>query len=101
MKVFVQSVNFNADKDLVNFVEEKLQALEKFHDRIVDAEVFMKVQKTSEKENKITEIKMNLPGNDLIVKKQSKTFEEGAVLCVDSLKRQLVKIKEKQRAHHA
>ena len=99
MKVMVQSVNFNADKDLVFFVNEKLDSLERFYDRVVDAEVFLKVQKTSEKENKITEIKMNIPGSELMVKKQSKTFEEGVVLCVDSLKRQLLKSKEKSRSH--
>jgi putative sigma-54 modulation protein len=100
MKVMVQSVNFNADKDLVIFVNEKLDSLERFYDRVVDAEVFLKVQKTSEKENKITEIKMNIPGGELMVKKQSKTFEEGVMLCVDSLKRQLLKSKEKSRSHH-
>lgn len=98
MKVSVQSVNFNIDKDLVDFTEKKVESLEKFNDSIIDAEVFFKVQKTSEKENKSTEIKVNIPGNDVVVKKQSKTFEEGVSLCVDSLKRQLLKRKEKQRA---
>jgi putative sigma-54 modulation protein len=42
---------------------------------------------------------MNIPGSELMVKKQSKTFEEGVVLCVDSLKRQLLKSKEKSRSH--
>ena len=50
MKVFVQSVNFNADKKLVDFVEKKVMGLEKYHDKIIDVEVFLKVQKTSEKE---------------------------------------------------
>ncbi len=97
MKVFTQSVNFKADIDLVKFIEKKVANLDKFHDKIVDAEVFMKVQKTSDKENKITEVKINIPGNELIVKKMTKTFEEGVSLGVESLKRQLRKSKEKQR----
>lgn len=97
MKVFVQSVNFNADKDLVDFVEKKVNSLEKFYDRIVDSEVYLKVQQTSEKENKTVDIKINVPGNDLVAKKQCKTFEEGTMLAVDSLKRQLTKKKEKIR----
>lgn len=97
MKVFTQSVNFKADNDLVKFIEKKVGNLDKFHDKIVDAEVFMKVQKTSDKENKITEVKINIPGNELIVKKTTKTFEEGVSLGVESLKRQLRKSKEKQR----
>jgi len=97
MKVFVQSVNFNADRDLIDFIEKKVNGLEKYYDKIVDSEVFLKVQQTSTKQNKLVEIKMNVPGNEIVVKKQSKTFEEGAMLAVDSLKRQLTKKKEKVR----
>ncbi|PHS54712.1 MAG: ribosomal subunit interface protein [Lutibacter sp.] len=98
MKVHVQSVNFNADAGLIEFVENKLNSLERYYDKIVDSEVFLKVQQTSEKENKIVDIKLNIPGNDFVVKKQCKTFEEGVMLATDSLKRQLTKKKEKLRA---
>ena len=97
MKVFTQSVNFNADKSLIDYTQVKVASLVKYHDKIVDAEVFLKVQNTSDKENKITEVKINIPGNELMVKKESKTFEEGVNLAVDSLKRQLKKSKEKHR----
>ncbi|AOW20198.1 ribosome hibernation-promoting factor, HPF/YfiA family [Urechidicola croceus] len=100
MKIFVQSVNFNADKDLVNFVEKKVSTLEKYFDKIVDSEVFLKVQQTSDKENKVVEIKINVPKDEFIVKKVCKTFEEGTVLATESLKRQLNRRKEKLRAHH-
>lgn len=98
MKVFTQSVNFKADTELIKFVEKKVEGLERFHDKIVDAEVFLKVQNTSEKENKITEIKINIPGNGLMVKRETKTFEEGVNLAVDSLKRQLKKSKDKLKS---
>jgi len=97
MKVYTQSINFNASSDLLKFIETKLESLVKFHDKIVDAEVFLKVENTSDKENKNIEIKMNIPGSELIVKKQTKSFEEGISLGADSLKRQLKKYKEKQR----
>lgn len=97
MKILTQSVNFNADSDLMLFIEKKVTSLEKYHDKIVTAEVFLKVQKTSDKENKHTEIKLNIPGDEFIIKKITKTFEEGASIAVDSLKRQLKKAKEKQR----
>jgi putative sigma-54 modulation protein len=100
MKVFVQSVNFNADKALVEFVEKKVMSLEKYYDKIIDSEVFLKVQQTSDKENKIAEVKVNVSGGEFIVKKACKTFEQGITMSVDSLKRQLNKHKEKQRAHH-
>ena len=97
MKVFTQSVNFNADSSLIDYTQAKVASLVKYHDKIVDAEVFLKVQKTSDKENKITEVKINIPGAELVVKRETKTFEEGVNLAVDSLKRQLKKSKEKYR----
>lgn len=98
MKVSVQSVNFNIDKELVKYIENKINTLEKFHDNILGAEVFLKVQNTSDKENKYSDVKISVPGSDLVIKKQSKTFEEGISVSVDSLRRQLVKTKEKRRA---
>ena len=97
MKVYAQSINFNASSDLLNFTEKKIESLSKFHDKIVDAEVFLKVENSSDKENKITEIKINIPGNELVVKKQCRTFEEGVSTGVESLKRSLKKSKEKLR----
>lgn len=98
MKAYIQSVNFKADQSLVDFVEKKLSSLDKYYDKIVDAEVFLKVQQTSEKENKLVDIKINVPGRELVAKKQTKTFEEGVMLSVDTLKRQLTKKKEKASA---
>ena len=97
MKVYVQSVNFNADKELIEFIEKKVSNLEKYYDKIVDAEVFLNVQQTSEKENKTVDVKLNISGHDIVVKKQCKTFEEGSMLAVDSLKRKLLQIKETVR----
>jgi putative sigma-54 modulation protein len=42
-------------------------------------------------------VKINIPGNELIVKRETRTFEEGLNLAVDSLKRQLKRSKEKHR----
>ncbi|WP_339837817.1 ribosome-associated translation inhibitor RaiA [uncultured Flavobacterium sp.] len=99
MKVNVQAVNFNVDRKLVDFTQEKLDKLEKFYDKIVSSEVFLKVENTSDKENKIAEVRINVPGDDLMVKKTAKTFEEAVDLCTNSLERVLVKRKEKLRAH--
>ncbi|UAB80145.1 ribosome-associated translation inhibitor RaiA [Marixanthomonas sp. SCSIO 43207] len=98
MKVNVQTPNFVADGKLIDFIEKKLSKLEQFYDRIIYADVFLKVQKTSEKENKTVEILLSIPGDDLIVKKEAKTFEEGTDVCVSALQRQLKKRKQKQRA---
>ncbi|MBT8385074.1 MAG: HPF/RaiA family ribosome-associated protein [Bacteroidia bacterium] len=100
MKVDVQSVNFNIDQKLVDFTQIKVDNLEKYYDKIIGAVVYLKLQNSSDKVNKIAEIKLKIAGDELIVKKLGKTFEEGIDLAVDSLKRQLNKKKEIQRAHH-
>jgi putative sigma-54 modulation protein len=99
MKVNVQAVNFNVDRKLVDFTQERLDKLEKFYDKIVSSDVFLKVENTSDKENKIVEVRINVPGDDLMVKKVAKTFEEAVDSCTSSLERVLVKRKEKLRAH--
>ena len=97
MKVNIQSVNFNVDKKLVDFIQNKIIHLDRFYDKIVNTDIYLKVQQTSEKENKLVEIKVNIPGNDIVVKKEAKTFEEAVNMSLDSIKRQLTKKKEKIR----
>jgi putative sigma-54 modulation protein len=99
MKVNVHAVNFNVDKKLVDFVQERLDKLEKYYDKVVSSDVYLKVEKTSDKENKIVEIKIHVPGDDFLVKKQCKTFEEAVEQASESLERLLVKRKEKIRTH--
>ena len=97
MKVSVHAVNFTVDKKLVDFVQDRLDKLEKYYDKVVSADVFLKVENTSDKENKIAEIKINVPGDDFLVKKQCKTFEEATDNAVEALRKQITKHKEKQR----
>ncbi len=99
MKVNVHAVNFNVDRKLVDFINERLAKLEKFYDKVVSSDVFLKVEKTSEKENKIVEVKIHVPGDDFMVKKQCKTFEEAIEISAESLERLLIKRKEKIRTH--
>lgn len=97
MKVNVHAVGFSVDRKLVDFIQQRLDKLEKFYDKIVSSDVFLKVEKTSEKENKVVELKIHVPGDDFVVKKQCKSFEEATELAAESLERLLVKRKEKIR----
>ena len=99
MKVNLQSVNFNADQKLIDFTQRKLDKLENYFDKIIYADVYFKVQNTSGKDNKITEILLSIPGGDLMVKKTCNKFEACVDECVSSLQRQLIKKKEKMSAH--
>jgi len=97
MKVNAQSVNFTADVKLINFVQNRLNKLELFYDKVISSDVYLKLENTSSKENKIVEIKVHVPKDKFVVKKQCKTFEEAVDAACGSLERRLVKRKEKLR----
>ncbi|MFV8281678.1 ribosome hibernation-promoting factor, HPF/YfiA family [Christiangramia marina] len=99
MKMNLQSVNFNADQKLIDFTQKKLDKLENYFDKIIHADVFFKVENTSAKDNKITEILLSIPGGELMVKKTCNKFEACVDECVSSLQRQLIKKKEKMSTH--
>ena len=99
MKVNAQSVNFVADKKLLDFIQTRMDKLDNFYDKVISADVYLKVENTSSKENKIVEVKVSVPRDQIMVKKQCKSFEEAVDSACDSLERQLVKRKEKLRAH--
>ena len=101
MKVNVQSVNFNADQNLVDFIQKKLDKLENHFDNVIYADVYLKVEKASDKENKISEILLSIPGDEVICKKRGRKFEVGVDECVSSLERQLQKRKRKFNAQVA
>ncbi|MFK5971856.1 MAG: ribosome-associated translation inhibitor RaiA [Flavobacteriaceae bacterium] len=97
MKINAQSVNFNANEKLIEFVKNRLNKLETFYDKVISSDVYLKVENTSSKENKIVEIKLSIPKDRFIVKKQCRSFEEAIDSACSSLERRLIKRKEKMR----
>ena len=95
----MHSIHFDADQKLVDFIQKKVDKLETFYDRIIDGEVILKVEKEDSRDNKIVEIKLNLPGSQLFAKDNSKSFEAGVDTAVEALRRQLKKKKEKMATH--
>lgn len=95
MKLQMHSIHFDADSKLVDFIQKKVDKLETFFDRIIDGEVFLRIEKNESNENKVIEIKLNIPGNQLFAKQNSVSFEAATDEAVESLRRQLKKHKEK------
>ena len=93
MEIKVHSIHFDADKELLTFIQERVDKLDNIFDRILGSEVYLKVEKSSQPINKITEIKLNLPGKEIFAKKQGKSFEEATDIAVDALRRQLKRYK--------
>ncbi|MBV7440298.1 ribosome-associated translation inhibitor RaiA [Weeksellaceae bacterium TAE3-ERU29] len=97
MKVNLQAVNFSAKEELVKFVEEKLNKLDSIYDQIVAADVYLKLDNSNSKDNKLVDIKLQVPGDDIVVSKKGQSFEEVINIALDTLKRLVIKKKEKDQ----
>ena len=96
MNVKVQSVQFDADQKLLDYVDKKVGKLSQMADNILSAEVILRLDKSETNENKIAEVSLDVPKlTGLFAKRQCKTFEEATDLAVDALKKQLEKYKGK------
>ena len=95
MQVKVQSIQFSADQKLVNFINHKVKKLNLFFDNILVSEVFLKIIRANSNNNKLVEIKINIPGKELFAKKKCQSFEAAIVEAVDALRRQINKHKGK------
>jgi putative sigma-54 modulation protein len=99
MTINIQSVHFDADKKLLNFISEKVEKLNTFYDGIINSEVTLRLDKSSNSANKISEIKMHGKGHEFFAKKQCASFEEATDLVCEALKTQIKKYKTKQLEH--
>ncbi|MBR1733195.1 MAG: ribosome-associated translation inhibitor RaiA [Alloprevotella sp.] len=97
MDIKIQSIHFNATDKLQEFIEKKLAKVAKGNDFIKTAEVTLKVVRPETANNKEVAISLAVPGSDVRAEKVCDTFEEGVDLCIDVLRRQLEKVKDKQR----
>ena len=97
MQIDIRSIHFKTDSKLEDFIKDKIEKLSQFYDGVIASEVSLKVDNAETDSNKIAEIRLNLRGNDLYAKKQSKSFEESTDNAVEALRRQLIKHKEKAR----
>lgn len=93
MQINIQSLHFKASEPLETFVRTKVEKLAHINDQIISGEVILKLEKSDVNENKVCEIEVHIPGNNLFAKRQSKSFEEATNEAVDALQEQLKKRK--------
>ena len=94
MEIRIQSIKFNADQKLLDFVEKKFSKFEKFFDEISGVDVALSL--LPDHDNKNVKVQVNIPGITILVEKNAKTFEDAVVDCADIIKEKLVKAKEKR-----
>ena len=97
MNVKIQSVRFNPDVKLTEYVNRKLEKLQTFHDRIIKVDVFLKLDNVVHTiKDKIAEIRVQIPRYQIFVKSSSKSFEESCDTALDAVVTQIKRKKEKQ-----
>jgi putative sigma-54 modulation protein len=98
MNVNVHSIHFDADAKLIGFINDKLGKLDQFHDNILSAEVFLRLEHDGQnRENKVVEIRLAVPGREHFAKRQGKAFEEAAINTVEALRSQVERTKDRLR----
>ncbi len=97
MKIKVHSIHFDADQKLLDFIHERVDKLTTFYQDILAGEVFLRLEKSKDTSNKVVHIRLDIPGNNLFVKEQRKTFEEAMDLASEAIKQQIKKHKDKLR----
>ena len=95
MTTNIQSVHFDADQKLLSFVEEKVSKLSQYYENIIGCDVILRLDKSTNNENKIAEVKLRVKGQELFAKKQCASFEEATDSAVAAIKTQVKKHKEK------
>lgn len=100
MRLQVHSIHFNADRKLIDFIQQRVDKLQTFYDRMVDGEVFLRINNEGI-ENKTVEIKVSVPGRKLFAKEQARSFEAAADLAIEALRNQLKKFKTRMKGGRA
>jgi len=96
MKLVIQSPAITPQESLLEFVNKKIGKLEQYSDRIKEARVTLRLDKSDSRENKICEVKLAIPGNDLFASRQSASFEAAILEVGEALRKQLISWKERQ-----
>ncbi|MBQ7689906.1 MAG: ribosome-associated translation inhibitor RaiA [Muribaculaceae bacterium] len=96
METKIKAIHFDATEKLEQFINKKVEKLAKHNEEISGAEVNLRVVKPESAMNKEASIRLSAPQrDDLYASKVADTFEEAIDQCVDALKRQLEKGKDR------
>lgn len=98
MKIEIQSIHFKADQKLLDFIKNKVEKTQTFFDGVLSADVYLRLEKDKEGDNKLVEIKLNVSGNQVFASHHDSTFETATDFVLDKLVAQVKKHKEKLQA---
>jgi len=93
MKLKFQTQGFTASEELTKLLYQKVAKLSQIFDKILVAEVKMSSVNSEVSESKLCNIRLIIPGNQLLANAQCNSFEEAISDAVEALKRQIEKRK--------
>lgn len=89
MQINIQS-SFRISGDLDILINEQLKKLNKYYNKIVYADVFLKKEPDAVDHSEI-KVHLGIPGPDIIVTTKSGSFEKSLNTAVKTLRRNLIK----------
>ena len=98
MKIITQSVRFTADQKLLAYIEQKLATLEQYFQKIIQADVFLKLENTGKIKEKTVEIRLKVPGETIYISDKNQRFEAAVDAVIEKLKRSVKKYKQQLRS---
>ena len=96
MDIIIQPVGFKARQELLDYTKEKISKLMRRCNDLVRLDVGLKLNRTSSKAIKRCDIRMVIPGNDLIGTGTGSSFEQAVLISVGILERRLESRKNKR-----
>lgn len=96
MRLTIQAINFSLKSKLKKFIAKRIDKYQHYYGKILSADLYMKLEKSAHNRAKQVEIKVHIPGDTLMVKKESNTFEEAIDAASRAVERLLIRRKEKQ-----
>ena len=100
MQLTIQAINFSLKSNLKKFIAKRIDKYQHYYSRILSTDLYMKLEKSAHNRTKQVEIKVQIPGDPLMVKKESGTFEEAIDAASKAVERLLIRSKEKQLRSH-
>ena len=100
MRLTIQAINFSLKSNLKKFISKRIDKYQHYYGKILATDLYMKLEKSAFNRAKQVEIKVQIPGDVFVVKKESSTFEEAIDAASSAVERLLIRSKEKHLRSH-
>ena len=85
------------NSNLQKYIDKRLSKLSLYYNRIVSIDLYLNLDNHSSQTNKSVELRVNIPGDDVVVGKKSESFEKSLDMATSTAERMLKRRKEKAR----